>query len=159
MRRFDKNNNLKKANLLAEQRYLTDKGFINESFHESDGTPIGVDHMHMPVNENSSNSMDLTNPSNTDNFKSLLHRVIFENVDYFNFNKTRDKATANDNMVFFTTKMLPGFFKSPQVNINYRGSSFEIWTNNPELMKEYLQMMGQDPSKYSFWDSNNQQVG
>ena len=30
MRRFDKKNNIRKANLLAEQRYLTNKGFINE---------------------------------------------------------------------------------------------------------------------------------
>jgi hypothetical protein len=139
MRRFDKKLNIKNANQLAEQRYIT----LKEEF----------------MAENSASSMDLTNPSNTDAFKSLLHRVIFENVDYFNFNKIGDKATANDNMVFFTTKMLPGFFKSPQVNINYRGSSFEIWTNNPELMKEYLQMMGQDPSKYTFWDSQDNQIG
>jgi hypothetical protein len=31
MRRFDKKNNIKKANLLAEQRYLQSKGLINES--------------------------------------------------------------------------------------------------------------------------------
>ena len=31
MRRFDKKNNIKKANLLAEQRYLESKGLVNES--------------------------------------------------------------------------------------------------------------------------------
>jgi hypothetical protein len=31
MRRFDKNNNIKKANLLSEQRYLQSKGLISEN--------------------------------------------------------------------------------------------------------------------------------
>lgn len=47
MRRFDKKKSIKKANLLAEQRYLKDK--LNESFHDVDGTPIGVDRNHMPI--------------------------------------------------------------------------------------------------------------
>jgi hypothetical protein len=51
MRRIDKKHNMSKVNLLAEQRYLQSKGLINESFHAPDGTPIGVDHMQRPVNE------------------------------------------------------------------------------------------------------------
>jgi hypothetical protein len=34
MRRFDKNENIRKANLLVEQRYLTSKGIINENYSE-----------------------------------------------------------------------------------------------------------------------------
>lgn len=34
MRRFDKNKNIKKANLLVEQRYLNSKGLINENDSE-----------------------------------------------------------------------------------------------------------------------------
>lgn len=49
MRRFDRKKSVKKANLLAEQRYLQSKGLINESFHDIDGTPIGVDRNHMPI--------------------------------------------------------------------------------------------------------------
>lgn len=35
MRRFDKTKNIKKANLLAENRYLASKGLIKEYFEES----------------------------------------------------------------------------------------------------------------------------
>jgi len=52
MRKGDKKHNMSKVNLLAEQRYLESKGIITESFHKPDGTPIGVDSMHRPVNEN-----------------------------------------------------------------------------------------------------------
>ena len=37
MRRFDKLKNIEKANMLAEQRYLETKGFVNES----DGVEVG----------------------------------------------------------------------------------------------------------------------
>ena len=50
MRKIDKKNNFKKVNLIAEQRYLVSKG-ITESFHQPDGTPIGVDHNHQPIKE------------------------------------------------------------------------------------------------------------
>ena len=42
MRKSDKKKNFLKVNLLAEQRYLQSKGIVTESFHEADGTPIGV---------------------------------------------------------------------------------------------------------------------
>jgi len=51
MRKIDKKNNFKKVNLLSEQRYLESKGLVKESFHNADGTPIGVDSMHRPVSE------------------------------------------------------------------------------------------------------------
>jgi hypothetical protein len=49
MRKFDKLYNLQKANILAEQRYLKEKDVLNESFHNPDGTPIGVDRYHRPI--------------------------------------------------------------------------------------------------------------
>ena len=48
MRRFDKKKNMEKANLLAESRHLN-RGLIKESFHEADGTPIGVNSRHEPI--------------------------------------------------------------------------------------------------------------
>lgn len=36
MRKIDKKNNFKKVNMLAEQRYLTDKGLINEELRRGD---------------------------------------------------------------------------------------------------------------------------
>jgi len=51
MRKSDKIKNFKKVNLLTEQRYLQSKGLLKESFHDVDGTPIGGDHMHRPINK------------------------------------------------------------------------------------------------------------
>jgi hypothetical protein len=51
MRKIDKKKNFRKVNMLVEQRYLQDKGIVLESFHDVDGKPIGVDHMHRPVSE------------------------------------------------------------------------------------------------------------
>jgi len=51
MRRFDKKNKIDRANILAERRYLISKGLISESFHDLDGTPIGVDKNHEPISE------------------------------------------------------------------------------------------------------------
>lgn len=51
MRRFDKKNKIERANILAERRYLSSKGLISESFHDLDGTPIGVDKNHEPISE------------------------------------------------------------------------------------------------------------
>lgn len=43
MRRFDKKNNIAKANLLAEQRYLESKGLIKENMvDESDLYEAGL---------------------------------------------------------------------------------------------------------------------
>jgi hypothetical protein len=49
MRKSDKLKNFKKINLIVENRYLQSKGFILESFHQADGTPIPVDKNHMPL--------------------------------------------------------------------------------------------------------------
>ena len=49
MRRFDKNKQIKKANILAEQRHLESKGLKYESFHSTDGTPIPVNKNHEPT--------------------------------------------------------------------------------------------------------------
>lgn len=49
MRAIDRKKNFKKANIIAEQNYLKSKGLLTESFHDANGTPIGVDSMHRPV--------------------------------------------------------------------------------------------------------------
>jgi hypothetical protein len=40
MRKIDRKNNFKKANLMAEQKYLESKGLIKESLDMSETTPI-----------------------------------------------------------------------------------------------------------------------
>jgi hypothetical protein len=50
MRKYDKKLKIQKANILVEKRYLESKGLISESFHSPDGTPIGVNHKHEPIN-------------------------------------------------------------------------------------------------------------
>jgi hypothetical protein len=54
MRRFDKKKNMQKANQLAEQRHVESNSLIRESFHDVDGTPIGVDNMHRPITKEDS---------------------------------------------------------------------------------------------------------
>ena len=58
MRRFDKKLKIENANILAEKRYLASKGLISESFHDVDGTPIGVDKNHEPMSEKESSEKE-----------------------------------------------------------------------------------------------------
>lgn len=56
MRSYDKKNQIKKANILVEQRFIASK--MNESFHGPDGTPIAVDSKHRPVKKEETNKVD-----------------------------------------------------------------------------------------------------
>ena len=73
MRKIDRKNNFKKANLMAEQKYLESKGLIKESFHKPDGTPIPVDHNHMPISEESPVDIDSFKRQYASNLYQLEH--------------------------------------------------------------------------------------
>lgn len=144
MRRFDKKTNIEKANLLAEQRFLTSKNLINENMYETYLTEA---------------KYDLNDENEIGEVKRMLYNLALENLPQFNYSKTGSKAVSNDNKVIFSTMVLPkGFLKSTYVPLENRNSSFEIWTNNPELMRNYLTSIGQNPDKYTFFDDNNQQL-
>ena len=57
MRRFDKTKNMRKANLLAEQRYLTSKGLINEDVNSDIPDVIKLELDKLGVNPNEINLM------------------------------------------------------------------------------------------------------
>ena len=144
MRRFDKKINIVKANLLAEERFLKSKNLINEDMYETYLTEA---------------KYNLNDENEIGEVKRILYNLALENLPQFNYSKTGSKAVSNDNKVIFSTMVLPkGFLKSTYVPLENRDSSFEIWTNNPELMKNYLTSIGENPDKYTFFDDNNQQL-
>jgi hypothetical protein len=148
MRKTDKKLNFKKVNLLTEKRYLDSKGLLNESFHEPDGTPIGVDSMHRPVTEyGQSNQYDLRQDENMDTLVSMI-------LSYLGKEKTNNAAIANDNKVIVYNELLQKLMQmSPASNLNNGENGNEVYTNNPEAMAAYLNKNG--VSNFTLIDSNN----
>lgn len=75
MRKYDKKLKIQKANILAEKRYLESKGLISESFHSSDGTPIGVNRNHEPIGSGAESQDDATIISRIEVLKDALRGV------------------------------------------------------------------------------------
>lgn len=149
MRRFDKKLNIERVNLLAEERYLTSKKLINEN----------IDEVNMYETQLTEAKYNLNDDNEIGEVKRMLYNLALENLPQFNSSKTGSKAVSNDNKVMFTTMILPkGFLNSTYVPLENRDSSFEIWTNNPELMKNYLTSIGKNPDEYTFFDDKNQQL-
>lgn len=141
MRKQDKKIKIQKANFLFEQRYLS-----NKAFDKIEETLL------------SENKLDLNSENEVSKMKSMLFELVLENLPQFNFYKTGDKATSNDNKVIFITKILPNFFESVFIPLDYRSNNREIWTNNSEAMKEYLTKIGENPERFTFWNSSNKQI-
>jgi hypothetical protein len=148
MRRFDKKLKVQKANILAEKRHIEEKGLIYESFRSPDGTPIGVNHKHEPVeklSENSSeNKYDLSNPTVMDEFFNDLLKVwtkyCGQNANNF--------AVSNDNRVMLYNMLKDGTIMnkinqvwSPStLNLGKHGKEYP--TNNPDMMTKHLNSIG-----------------
>lgn len=147
MRKTDKKLNFKKVNLLAEQRYLETKG-IAESFHQPDGTPIGVDMNHEPITEyGQSNSFDLRQEENMDALVSTI-------LSYLGKEKTNSAAIANDNKVIIYNELIQRLMQmSPTSSLNNGENGSEVYTNNPKEMNKYLTKHGM--SNFVLIDSNN----
>ena len=77
MRKSDKLKNFKKINLIVENRYLESKGIVTESFHDVDGTPIGVDSNHMPISKPIDEAINLMTE---DDVKSMIQKFIREEL-------------------------------------------------------------------------------
>jgi hypothetical protein len=133
MRKSDKKHNIAKVNLLAEQRYLESKSLISESLQEVDGTPIGVNGNHNPINEyGQSNEYDLSNDQNMDKLVSYI-------ASYFSSDKTNDKGVANDNKAIVYNTLIKKIFElSPVSSMNVGNNQNEYYTNNPEMMDAFL---------------------
>lgn len=147
MRKIDKKNNFKKVNLIVEQRYLDSKG-ISESFHQADGTPIGVDVNHQPITEyGQSNQYDLRQEENMDTLVSMI-------LSYLGKEKTNNAAIANDNKVIVYNELIQKLMQmSPASTLNNGENGNEVYTNNPEAMAAYLNKNGM--SNFVLIDSNN----
>ncbi len=128
MRKSDKKKNFLKVNLLAEQRYLQSKGVVSESFHGVDGKPIGVDHMHRPVNEN--NEMDLeSNPQLLDSIISQISEIVAPYIGV----KVADKAISNHNLEVILTAFNQRFSR----NSKFKDEFGKEYTK-PSLGEEYV---------------------
>ncbi|TXG80895.1 MAG: hypothetical protein E6R13_07345 [Spirochaetes bacterium] len=136
MRKIDKKKNFKKVNLLIEQRYLESKKIV-ESFHQPDGTPIGVDRNHQPITEyGQSNKFDLRQEENMDTLVSMI-------LSYLGKEKTNNPAIANDNKVIIYNELIKRLQQlSPASTLNNGENGKEIYTNNPEAMNAYLTNLG-----------------
>lgn len=148
MRKIDKKHNITRVNLLVEQRYLESKNLINESFHTPDGTPTGVNHNHQPITEyGQSNQYDLRKEENMDSLVSMI-------LSYLGKEKTNDASIANDNKVIIYNDLIKKIMQmSPASSLNNGQNGNEIYTNNPEMMSNYLNKVG--VSNFVLIDSNS----
>jgi len=93
MRKSDKLKNLRKINLIIENRYLESKGIVNESLDGVDETQIGFGDNHMSIKEN--NEKDLN--KNEDALKAIIKNIA-DIVDPYIGLGVLDKAIANRNL-------------------------------------------------------------
>ena len=127
MRKFDKNKNIKKANLLAEQRHLESKGLIKE-----DNT----------VNENvfhAEGGVNVFTESEEVEEIEIPAKLQDEILNFFSQQRVGSAAMANDNKVAFYNWL--EMMWSPE-NLHMGANSREIRTNNPATMAKYLDRRG-----------------
>jgi hypothetical protein len=86
MRRFDKTKNIRKANILAEQRYLASKGFITEN----DNT-INIEHFEVEIDEDGTGGFSL--PTRV---IGTINGVDFELESFRGFNIPHNFHDIND---------------------------------------------------------------
>ncbi len=127
MRKFDKNKNIKKANLLAEQRHLESKGLIKEDnvvnenvFHAEGGVNVFTESEEVEEIEIPAKLQD-------------------EILNFFSQQRVGSAAMANDNKVAFYNWL--EMMWSPE-NLHMGANSREIRTNNPATMAKYLDRRG-----------------
>jgi hypothetical protein len=141
MRKFDKKIKIQNANILAEKRYLANKGLISEQFDNSEDVSIDEELYTENVNEN---KFDLTNPTVMDEFFNDLIGVW---TKYCGQN-ANNYAIANDNRVILYNMLKDGTimnrinqaWSSATLNLGKHGKEYP--TNNPEMMTKHLNSIG-----------------
>jgi hypothetical protein len=108
MRRFDKKNNIIKANFLVEQRHLQSKGLISENvFDEVNDTPTGMNDFNTETN-NENYSME------SDNFNSDLEMSYYDIIKKIeskieelrsDFNQNEDKIYKFETLINETQRL------------------------------------------------------
>lgn len=113
------------------------------------GSHIGMDESNHSITEyGQSKQFDLRDEQNMDSLISMI-------VSYLGKEKTNDASIANDNKVIVYTELLRKLMlMSPPSTLNNGENGNEIYTNNPEAMRNYLNKfkVGGD---FKFIDSNN----
>jgi hypothetical protein len=141
MRKFDKKIKIQNANILAEKRYLANKGLISEQFDNSEDVSVDEELYTENVNEN---KFDLTNPTVMDEFFNDLIGVW---TKYCGQN-ANNYAIANDNRVILYNMLKDGTimnrinqaWSSATLNLGKHGKEYP--TNNPEIMSKHLNSIG-----------------
>jgi hypothetical protein len=141
MRKFDKKIKIQNANILAEKRYLANKGLISEQFDNSEDVSVDEELYTENVNEN---KFDLTNPTVMDEFFNDLIGVW---TKYCGQN-ANNYAIANDNRVILYNMLKDGTimnrinqaWSSATLNLGKHGKEYP--TNNPEMMTKHLNSIG-----------------
>lgn len=144
MRRFDKTKNMRKANLLAEQRYLTSKSLIKEGEYNMDSIKSQLGDV---SDEEMSNIQSALAMGETEvepvisegQIPEVPEALKNEIMNFLSQQRVGGAAQANDNKVAFYDWLETMW--SPQ-DLHYGADSNEIRTNNPEAMAKYLDKKG-----------------
>jgi len=153
MRRFDKNENIRKANLLAEQRYLASKGLINENDSEDweledRKQQYGINPEIEPLDMGYTDEIGENEISAAENPQSFIPNEIFEleqyesdGYDIVEFNYGRDDSkleieytyTETENSCFYLKAIVSFYFK---ISGEYRPATWGYNGGSPEEYPE-----------------------
>jgi len=183
MRKFDKNKNIKKANLLAEQRHLESKGLIKEEEYNIDSIKAQLgpaSDKEMPnvmsalamddkkVTESEGDKYYLKDKNNLDNMLYDVSRVI---LSYVGTDKPKNQAIANDNRVIIQQLLDNGKLieylnqRIPSTGLHKVGYGADdkdpflskgkgIWANDEEAMINYMKQNYMNPDDYKIIGSD-----
>jgi hypothetical protein len=184
MRKFDKSKNIKKANLLAEQRHLESKGLIKEEEYNIDsikaqlGSDVSDEEMSnvmsalamddKKVTESEGDKYYLKDKNNLDNMLYDVSRVM---LSYVGTDKPKDQAIANDNRVIIQRLLDNGKLveylnqRIPSTGLHTVGYGADdkdpflskgkgIWANDEEAMINYMKQNYMNPDEYKIIGSD-----
>jgi hypothetical protein len=153
MRRFDKNKNIKKANLLAEQRHLQSKGLINENDSEDweledRKQQYGINPEIEPLDMGYTDKIGENEISAAENPQSFIPNEIFQleqferdSYDIVEFNYGSDDSileieytyTETENSCFYLKAIVSFYFK---ISGEYRPATWGYNGGSPEEYPE-----------------------
>jgi hypothetical protein len=153
MRRFDKKNNIRNANLLAEQRYLASKGLINENDSEDweledRKQQYGINPEIEPLDMGYTDGIGENEISAAENSQSFIPNEIFQleqfemdSYDIVKFNYGYDDSileieytyTETDNSCFYLKAIVSFYFK---ISGEYRPATWGYNGGSPEEYPE-----------------------
>ncbi len=161
MRKFDKSKNIKKANLLAEQRHLESKGLIKEEEYNIDsikaqlGPDVSDEEMSNVMSALAMDDKKVTESEEVEEIE-IPAKLQDEIMNFFSQQRVGSAAVANDNKVAFYNWL--EMMWSPE-NLHMGRNSREIRTNNPTTMAKYLDRRGISGKTFVKEENNLNEVG